>query len=180
MDFEQLYIIWYSRLKFFAREYVLLEADAENIVQDVFTELYVKRDVLTMPVNMVAYLFTATKNRCINHIQRKILEQETSQWMQDEYSLTLRMKFDSLEAFDLEFTSDNDVETRLEKALQSLPNRCREIFIMNKFEGIKQKDIAKHFNISVNTVENQMAVAYKKLREDLKDYVPLLILLLGV
>ena len=45
---------------------------------------------------------------------------------------------------------------------------------------MKQKDIAKHFNISVNTVENQMAVAYKKLREDLKDYVPLLILLFGV
>ena len=151
MDFEQLYITWYSRLKFFAREYV--------------------------PVNTVAYLFTATKNRCINHIQRKILEKETAQWMQDEYSLTLRMKFDSLEAFDLEFASEDDIESRLDKALQSLPQRCREIFIMNKFEGMKQKDIAKHFNISVNTVENQMAVAYKKLREDLKDYVPLLILL---
>ena len=180
MDFEQLYITWYSRLKFFAREYVLLDADAENIVQDVFTELYEKREVLTMPVNTVAYLFTATKNRCINHIQRKILEKEAAQWMQDEYSLTLRMKFDSLEAFDLEFASEDDIESRLDKALQSLPQRCREIFIMNKFEGMKQKDIAKHFNISVNTVENQMAVAYKKLREDLKDYVPLLILLFGV
>ena len=51
---------------------------------------------------------------------------------------------------------------------------------MNKFEGIKQKDIAKLLNISVNTVENQMAVAYKKLREELKDYIPLLILLLGI
>ena len=100
--------------------------------------------------------------------------------MQDEYSLILRMKFNSLEAFDLEFASDNEIESRLEKALQSLPERCREIFIMNKFEGIKQKDIAKLLNISVNTVENQMAVAYKKLREELKDYIPLLILLLGI
>ncbi|WP_281815105.1 RNA polymerase sigma-70 factor [Parabacteroides goldsteinii] len=180
MDFEQLYITWYSRLKFFAREYVLSDADAENIVQDIFTDLYEKREVLEIPVNMVAYLFTATKNRCINHIHRKILEQETSQWMQDEYSLILRMKFNSLEAFDLEFASDNEIESRLEKALQSLPERCREIFIMNKFEGIKQKDIAKLLNISVNTVENQMAVAYKKLREELKDYIPLLILLLGI
>ena len=57
MDFEQLYITWYSRLKFFAREYVLLDADAENIVQDVFTELYEKREVLTMPVNTVVYRY---------------------------------------------------------------------------------------------------------------------------
>ena len=60
MDFEQLYITWYSRLKFFAREYVLSDADAENIVQDIFTDLYEKREVLEIPVNMVAYLFTAT------------------------------------------------------------------------------------------------------------------------
>lgn len=180
MDFEQLYITWYSRLKFFAREYVLLEADAENIVQDVFTELYEKRELLTMPVNAIAYLFTATKNRCINHIQRKILEQETGQRMIDEYNLTLRMKFDSLEVFDMTFASEDDIEIKLEKALQSLPTRCREIFIMNKFEGIKQKEIARMLNISVNTVENQMAVAYKKLREELKDYVPLLALLLNV
>lgn len=180
MDFEQLYITWYSRLKFFAREYVLLEADAENIVQDVFTELYEKRELLAMPVNVIAYLFTATKNRCINHIQRKILELETGQRMMDEYNLTLQMKFDSLEAFDLAFASEEDIEMRLKKALQSLPDRCREIFIMNKFECIKQKDIARMLNISVNTVENQMAVAYKKLREELKDYVPLLVMLFTV
>lgn len=178
MDFAQCYIHWYSRLKFFAREYVLSEADAENIVQDVFTELYEKREVLTLPVNTIAYLFTATKNRCINHLRRKMQEQEINRQLQDEFSLTLQMKFDSLEAFDLQFLSEEDIETKLQKALLALPERCREIFMMNKFEGKKQKEIAQILNLSVNTVESQMAIAYKKLRAELKDYLPLLLLLI--
>ena len=62
MDFEGFYIKWYSRVKSFAREYVLLEEEAENIVQDVFLEFYQKKDLLDFHVNIVAYLFTSEIN----------------------------------------------------------------------------------------------------------------------
>jgi len=88
------------------------------------------------------------------------------------------VKFQSLEAFDEQLFSEPDIETVIQNAIESLPEKCREIFVLNKIEGKKQKTIAQELNISINTVENQMAIAYKKLKEILKDYIPLLIFLL--
>ncbi len=73
--FEEVYLAYFSKMKYFAKEYVLSEGDAENIVQDVFTELWEKKEILTMPVNLVAYLFTATKNKCLNHLRHKTVVQ---------------------------------------------------------------------------------------------------------
>ena len=72
---------------------------------------------------------------------------------------------------------EDDVEQLLSKVIDSLPERCREIFLKSKIEGKKQKEIAEEMNISINTVETQMGIAYKKLRNELKDYFPLFIFL---
>ena len=61
--------------------------------------------------------------------------------------------------------------------MNSLPGKCREIFLKSKIEGKKQKEIAEEMNISINTVETQMGIAYKKLRSELKDYFPLFVFL---
>lgn len=164
-------------MKSFAREYVLSEKDAEDIVQDIFIELY-EKDKKYDPVNQTAYLFTSIKNRCIDHLRRKKLEQEAANHLQEEYFLTLRMKLDSLEILDLSI-SDREIEKVLEEALQSLPKRCRAIFIKHKIEGEKQKEIAEELKISPKTVENQLTIAYKKLRIALKNYAPLIFLLLN-
>jgi len=68
----------------------------------------------------------------------------------------------------------------LNEALSALPERCRQIFVMSKLEGRKQYEIARTLGISVNTVESQMAIAYRKLRAVLKNYSPLLLFLLGI
>ncbi|WP_439809346.1 RNA polymerase sigma-70 factor [Parabacteroides distasonis] len=179
MLFEQFYITWYSRAKYFAREYVFSEEDAENITQDVFLDLYQKQPLLDDGINWVAYLFTSIKNKCIDYLRHKLLEQEAAQKMQEEYSLSLRMKFDSLESFDTNWGTDKKLEITIQNALNSLPKRCREIFIKSKLEGKKQKEIAEELCISIKTVENQMTIAYKKLKEELKDCLPLLLFLLS-
>ena len=97
--------------------------------------------------------------------------------MQSEFDMTLRMKYDSLEILNTNFPDETGIEERLEQALQKLPERCRSIFVMNKLEGKKQQQIASELQISINTVESQMAIAYKKLREELKDCLPLLLFL---
>ena len=175
MDFEHFYINWYSRAKCFAREYVLSEEDAENITQDVFLDLYQKQTLFSGQINQVAYLFTSIKNKCIDYLRHKLLEQEVAQKMQEEFDLSLRMKFDSLESFDTNWTSEQKLEEVIQNALNSLPERCREIFIKSKLEGKKQKEIAEELCISVKTVENQMTIAYKRQKEELKDYLPLLL-----
>lgn len=179
MDFENFYITWYSRVKYFARDYVLSEEEAENIAQDVFLEFYQKRDSLDFHINIIAYLFTSVKNKCIDYLRRKLLEQEAAAKMQEEFDLSFRMKFDSLEAFNLEGLSEDNIKNIIEKALESLPERCREIFVMSKIEGKKQKEIAEDLGVSVKTIECQMTIAYKKLREELKNYLPLLLFLLS-
>ena len=176
-EFEKIYVTHYSRMKRFAQEYVIREEDAENIVQDVFLDLWEQNLLLLSHTNLFAYLFTAVKNRCIDFLRHKTIAQHAAQKLQDDYTKALQMKFQSLEAFDEQFFSEPDIETVIQNAIESLPEKCREIFILSKIEGIKQKAIAQELNISINTVENQMTIAYKKLKESLKDYLPLLIFL---
>lgn len=176
-EFENIYIAHYSRMKRFAQEYVIREEEAENIVQDVFLDLWEQNFLLLSHTNLFAYLFTAVKSKCIDFLRHKTVVQKTQDKLQYDYIEALQMKFHSLEAFDEQLFSEPDIETIIQNAIDSLPKKCREIFVLNKIEGKKQKIIAQELNISINTVESQMAIAYKKLKELLKDYIPLLIFL---
>ena len=176
--FEDIYLSYFSKMKYFAKEYVISEEDAENIVQDVFVELWENKEMLNMHMNLIAYLFTTIKNKCLNHLRHKLVVQETASKLQEEYTISLRMNLDSLEAFDNNLFSDQDIEKIISRALDTLSEKCRTIFIMSKIEGKKQKEIAQELNISINTIETQMGIAYKKLRIDLKDYFPILLFIL--
>lgn len=166
-------------MKCFAQEYLLSEEDAENIVQDVFTELWERKELLTYNINLVAFLFTSIKNRCIDHLRHNIVVREAVNQMQEEYQITLKVKLASLELFDQSLLSEQDIEKIISDVINSLPDKCREIFIKSKIEGKKQKDIASEMNISLKTVENQMNIAYRKLKSELKDYLPLLLFFLN-
>ena len=138
-----------------------------------------KKEILAYDVNLVALLFTSIKNRCIDLLRHRIVVKEAVNLIQEEYQATLRMKLASLELFDQSLLSEQDIERIITEVVDSLPKKCREIFIKSKIEGKKQKDIAAELNISLKTVENQMAIAYKKIKSELKDYLSLLIFLLA-
>ncbi|MCD8268935.1 MAG: sigma-70 family RNA polymerase sigma factor, partial [Parabacteroides sp.] len=140
-----------------------------------------KREILSMPVNLVAYLFTTVKNRCLNHLRHKMIVQETANQLQEEYIITLRMNLDSLKVFDQNIFNEQDIEKVITQALNTLSPKCKEIFIMSKIEGKKQKQIAEELNISINTVETQIGIAYKKTKgrtEKLFTSIPLSLLFL--
>lgn len=165
-QFEDFYVTWYARLRRFAGEYVGDE-EAEDVVQNVFTHLYEQQHLLKTCKNLKAYLFISIKNRCLDILARRVMIQESLASIQSERELELRMNFDSLEAFNIHFLEEDPISERLEQALSHLPEKCRIIFEMNKLEGKKQKQIAKDLHISIHTVESQMAIAYKKLRQEL-------------
>ncbi|WP_347396506.1 RNA polymerase sigma-70 factor, partial [Parabacteroides leei] len=141
-DFEEIYVSYFSRMKYFALEYVLSEEDAENIVQDVFTELWERKELLTYNINLVAFLFTSIKNRCIDHLRHRVIVRDAVNQIQEEYQVTLKVKLASLELFDQSLLSEQDIEKIVSEVINSLPEKCREIFIKSKIEGKKQKDIA--------------------------------------
>ena len=176
-NFDSIYINNFSRLFLFAKEYVLFDEEAENIVQDIFVMLWEKREALRVDVSLTAYLFTLVKNKCIDFLRHQMVEQMYSENVKHEYNEELNVKLFALESFDHNFSSEEDIETLLRNAIDKLPERCRLIFIKSRIEGKKYKEIAEELNLSVNTVEGQISIALKKLREELKDYLPLLLFL---
>jgi len=171
--FEETYVSYYERMKRFAQQYVIREEDAENIVHDIFADLWEHWTLFSSHNNLLAFLFLAVKNKCIDFLRKKTTSQQVEDKLQEEYLLTLRANLASLDNFDEELSSEERIQSLIKKAVDSLPDKCREIFLMNKIEGKKQKEIAKELNISIKTVEAQMGIAYKKLRTELKDFLPL-------
>ena len=176
-NFEEIYMDYFPRLLRFAREYVGSDEDAENINQDVFMTLWERRNDLKIHISMISYLFLLTKNRCIDHLRRKIHTEKGKKEIQKRYDMEMQMKLYSLEALDQGLIFDTDIERIITNAIDSLPAKCREIFIRNKIDEKKYKEIAEELKISINTVENQMSIALRKLREQLKDYMPIFIFL---
>jgi RNA polymerase sigma-70 factor (ECF subfamily) len=179
IDFEQVYVAHYSRMKRFAMEYILQEEDAENIVQDVFLQLWENKQIIKMPVNLVAFLFTATKNKCLDYLKHQKVVLKATSILMEEQKLAMEMNLDALETFDQSIFGGDDVETILTEAINSLPEKCREIFIKSRLEGKKHKEIAAELNISTHTIEAQMNIALKKIRAQLKNYLPLLIFIVS-
>lgn len=180
-NFKDIYLSHYEGMVRFAREYVVSNEEAENIVHDAFAEVWETREKYFHKMkHMLAFLFTSIKNKCIDHLRHQIVVKEAEDMLQKEYRLRMQMKFYSLEAFNEDILSENDIDELIYKAIASLPEKCREVFVKNKFEGKKQREIAQELHISLNTVENHMALAYKKLKQELKDYLPLLIFLINL
>ncbi len=161
MEFSELYITYYSKLVRFAREYVILEEDAENITQDVFTDMWEKRDSIDLIENVNAYLFRLVKNRCLDYLKHKAFEQKYIEHIQSSFEVELSLKLQSLEC---NISEVNETEVLIRKAINSLPKRCRDIFMLSRMEGLKYREISERLGISVNTVECQMSIALKKLR----------------
>ena len=172
-DFERIYKLYYPKMFGFAKNYVLATEDAENIVQDVFLVLWEKKDELEITYTLTTYLFTLVKNRCLNFLRHKLIEEEYNIQMKEELSFKLY----ALESLDYSYQSETELQEVVKRALDTLPERCREIFIKSRIEGLKYKEISEELGISVNTVENQIVTALKKLRVELKDYLPLLLFL---
>lgn len=177
-NFEEIYLNYFPRLLRFAHEYVQTKEDAENIVQDVFMTLWERREDLKIHISLTSYLFILIRNRCIDHLRRKKNAEIGKKKMQECFTYEQQMKLNSLEVFDHTLFSDSNIEQIITCAINSLPPKCREIFILNKIDGKKYKEIAEKLNISINTVENQMSVALRKLRVQLKDYMPIFLFLM--
>ena len=75
-NFDKIYVMYYSRMFRFAKEYVLFDEDAENIVQDVFLLLWEKREVLDIQISLVSYLFALVKNKSLDYLRRKVIADE--------------------------------------------------------------------------------------------------------
>jgi RNA polymerase sigma-70 factor, ECF subfamily len=168
--YEELFRTYFAGLCCFARKYVPDPDDSKEIVHSVFVNIWEKKEEFDFDKPAKSYLFTAVYNRCMNHIRDRkkfvINRDDVFPEHQDESTVNT----DHLEVAEL--------ESRIWKVINSLPEKCKEVFILNRFEGKKYAEIAEHLKISVKTVETQMSKALKTLREGLTDYIHLFIFLI--
>ena len=149
----------------FSLKYVGDLDEAKGLVHEVFVSVWEKFDSLPADVNYNSYLYTAVRNRSLNYIRDK----KKNVMLENVGEHELAESGDPLVA--------SELETEIEMAIQSLPEKCREVFELNRVEGLKYAQIADKMNISIKTVEAQMSKALSVLREHLKEFLSLLIFL---
>ncbi|MFY0252491.1 RNA polymerase sigma-70 factor [Chitinophaga sp. 30R24] len=161
--FEALFRENHAHCLAFATHYTGDAHVAEEIVQQVFLRLWEKRDTITITGPVKAYLFSAVRNTAISQWRKDAVRSEK----ETGYS---RMKDITLPAGE----EAKELERLYHQALEILPERCREVFVLSRQQHMKYAEIAAVMNISVKTVENQMGKALKILHQELKEYLPLM------
>lgn len=162
--FEAVFRQHYGVLCNYAHTFLRDRDEAEEIVQSAFLAFWEKRHSLDVHTSIKAYLFSMVRNASLNTLTRKK--------MQEKYVQEKMLTIDSTES-NPPIESD-ELTKRIAAALQKLPEQCRVIFTMSRFEELKYAEIAAELNLSVKTVENQIGKALKIMREQLRDYLPLL------
>lgn len=143
---------------------------AEDLVQEVFLELWRKRAQLNISQSLRAYLRRAAINRTLNYIRDQKLV------VDDEAAMPIHLS--SQESNALQQLQAEELEDHLKLAIDRLPERCRLVFGLSRFEGLSNKEIATQLSVSIKTVENQMTKALKLLRSALANYSKFVTLLL--
>ena len=163
-NFEKLFKKYFSTLCYFARKYISDVESSKEIVHDVFINLWNKRDSIDLQKSVKSYLFTSVHNRCLNYIRDNKKFDHNIEQLETLHENTNWEATDSLVHMEM--------ENKINRIIESLPDRCREIFVLNRFDNLKYSEIAEKLGISVKTVETQMSKALKILRENLKEYLP--------
>lgn len=164
--FEQVFKSHFKALHAYACTILKADAMAEEMVQQVFFKLWEKRDQVNIQQSVNAYLYRAVYHECLNYLKHQKVRkahQSHTLYTADAASAPASRKL-----------AAKELEQKIAEALQRLPEQCRTIFQMSRFEDLKYREIADRLNLSVKTVENQMGKALKIMRLHLAEYLPLL------
>jgi RNA polymerase sigma-70 factor (ECF subfamily) len=169
--FSFLFRTYYKDLVLFGSTYIPDRSICEDIVQAVFLKLWDEREILKIETSLKSYLLTAVKNSCLDEIRHRYIVRE-----HEAHTLSLLHLQEEIDTEN--YVLYSDLYHRLTEALSRLPESCRDTFEMNRFEGLKYKEIAARLKISERTVEVRIGRALLLLRQYLKDFLEVLLLLL--
>ena len=165
--FKELFFEFYPALCVFAQRYVNDPEASEDIVQETFLKVWKNRRTIDIRISFRNFLLTSVRNSCTDYLRK---ESVTAR-----YTDQIELPHTSMSPED--FYTLGELETRLRQALEKLSSDVREVFEMNRFNGLTYREIATRLELSPKTIEARMSKALKTLRHELKDYYPLLLLL---
>jgi RNA polymerase sigma-70 factor, ECF subfamily len=169
--YEMIFRTYYQPLCNYAYTFLQDKEEAEEIVQGTFLSVWEKRDTLAIHTAVKPYLYAMVRNACLNVIKHAKIKQKHAV---EEIALAAH-GHDSVS----HAVATSELEMKIHEAMEKLPEQCRLVFKLSRFEELKYAEIADQLCISIKTVENHMGKALKIMREQLKDYLPLLIVLMN-
>lgn len=176
-DFELAFKHYYSRLCHYACKFIDEDFVAEDIVQEIFSNLWEKQFDLCSETILNAYLFRSVHNRCLNYLNYKKTTDKHHQIIQDKLAIM------ELEYYNSEHGTAKslfEMEIKIEDVICGLPAQCRNVFELSRQKGLKNREIATELNISVSVVEKHISKALIVMREALKDYLILFLFFLKI
>ena len=155
-SFATLFDCYYPSLCFYTNKYIHDLDESRSLIQEIFIDIWIKRNRLKINQSVKAYLFKSAHNKARDYLKHKAIE----------------LKYENEHPFaeavnDPDLIEEAELNARINKAINELPEKCREIFILCRFEELRYSEIANRLEISVKTVEMQMGIALKKLRTKL-------------
>jgi RNA polymerase sigma-70 factor (ECF subfamily) len=166
--FEYFFNKYYPGLCVYACRMVQSKSTAEDIVQDFFIKLWEDKNNLVVHTSVRSYFLRSVHNRCLNFLNLNNLKKAHHDYQLSHLSQDAILQYPLL---------DFELESRLQKAIEALPDGIRETFIMNRLEGLTYQEIADKDGVTVKAIEYRISKALTLLRKDLQDYLPLALLL---
>ncbi len=158
--FDLLFDSYYNKLCSYATSIIHDSDVVEDIVQDLFAEIWVNRKQLNIKSSFSAYLYRSVYNSCLDHLKHlKVKDRH-----QRDISFQIPSSFND----SLIFT---ELLEKMESCIEQLPDQCKKIFRLSRFENLKYREIAELLQVSENSVDTQVRRALNKLKNDLKDYL---------
>jgi len=167
--FEKIFRAYYKDLHGFAYSYVRCRDQSEDIVQTIFLRIWENKEDWDPPGKVRHYLFNAIRNEALNLIRHANIQSKTEEEVAE--------LFTDLNSRSYKEENPELIELRnaIQEEIDSLPDRCREIYLLNRRSGLTYTEIADYLGVSINTVGTQMGRALKILRINLSGYLPLFI-----
>lgn len=177
--FEFLFKTYYRKLCMYAAGILKEKEAAEEVVGNFFLKFWENHQGLDIHISLKSYLYTSIYNNSLNYLEHlKVLEKyrDYATYVLDNKDLLQPVS----ENYPLANLISQEIVHEIEEAIQSLPEQCREVFCLSRFKELSYEEIAASLDVSINTVRTQMSRALQKLRDRLKEYLPVFIGILFV
>lgn len=171
--YEEIYNDFFGVIYHLSLQYLHNEKISEEIVQDSFMKLWEIRDTLNEQFNIRNFLYTITKNNCLNYLRNQkiaLKHQEKIKYLEMQFNYEALEKLGNYLEFEV-------LREKIDQAIAALPEEIRETFLLSRFDELHYKEIAEKQSISIKTVEARMTKALRILRLELKDYLSVICLI---
>ncbi|MGE4587463.1 MAG: RNA polymerase sigma-70 factor [Mangrovibacterium sp.] len=170
LAFEQIFKAHYNRIVGFCKQFIGDHDKSQSLAQEAFINLWINRAKIERMNGIRSFLYTYAKSGCLNYIRHNMVVQKyTDRYLHDKENQINREVLESFDFYSFEFV---ELETLIRHVVEKLPDRCRQTFILSRFEGKSNKEIALVLGISVKTVEAALTRSFKILKNKLSDYFP--------